>query len=560
MYELLLLFFFAIIILFAYLFGCEMISFNTINSIPIFYHHNNKTIQENLLLKVGNFIRLVFMGLRDSESGYFARLSARISSAPILEKSKAHKSLLTSKISRCLIILALVLPIKVFIVFIFVLITISLFNERKISVQLIGIILGYILLKYCIELSLDLSNSSYIKELMFESFPGYLYYEFSMKHPSMFLINGVIFPFIILNASSLFPFILVLSVVMKIPLLHFLFAIAGVFAGLAFRHYNFARTTRGLYSAIEKENITFYILDMLFIFLTIIIFYLYYPSALNLVMNRSNLADGALLILVITILSIATMQALKTRDLGQEWINKIFLKDRKIKIRYKYSKSLFKQTFIGMKILMNELRTYSIEQGISCKNMIETLKIMPLNIDAVALNQQKFQNYAEELSDYLKISLQSEDMSSYEDDLILCANFLENAKKLEENCFKKFKILKAAYEDIDIQKFNLLFSPIIKSEDTFFDAYKTALQSLAKNDIEELSTIIANESIKIQEINEMLNSYFSAEKETISENQKTLLLDLIQHCQVAQWLIGQQGEILNKWYTLTLDTPYILGH
>jgi hypothetical protein len=182
-----------------------------------------------------------------------------------------------------------------------------------------------------------------------------------------------------------------------------------------------------------------------------------------------------------------------------------------------------------------------------------------LKIEKFELSHRNFKNYADELNNYLKILLQSEEMSHYENDLILCSKFLEDARLLDENFVKKFNILKMIYLGIDSQKFNLLFTPIIESEDSVFLAYKTALESFEKKDIENLLTITNNESVKIQEFQKTLINNLSVGKGAIHENHKASILDILQLYQVNRWLINQQGEILNKWFAISADTPYILG-
>jgi hypothetical protein len=555
MYEFIILFLLGMTIFFAYLFACKIIAVNTINRKPLLYTNNHIDGQSTLAGKCMEIVRLIINGFGDSESGFYARLSARISAATHLEKYKIETSLLCNKVSQAIILCALFLSIPLFLMFLALVLITSFVRERNISFHIIGVVMGLLLMRCCIEMGLYIGDL--VQDHSFQSLPGYLYYDFSQKHPLMFLINGIFFPLLSLNFSMIFPLIFVPSVILKLSFLEVIMVSLGVFFGFIGRSYFVGTVTTGFFSYTHKENFFFYTLNVVWTLILFGFYYVYTPETLDVVMNRGNLLEAAITVFAVVVLSSVTMAIFNQR--GIAIVESVFPKVKTLGHQYKYSKSLFKEADLGIKMLMNELRTISIEQSVYLEKIMQWQRNNPEDRVELDRTHHYFRERFKELKSYLTILLHNDEAPQYEENLLICAKFLDDAKQLGENFYEKFKLLKLLNDDAENKNLSVFFDHLVEGEDAIYMIYKGALETLAIEEIQLLFQIIGNTSTKAKEMQEIQNSYIDTEHDIVIQGHKWVASELTQLYQMDLWLILHQNEILEKWSISSVKSHYVLG-
>ncbi len=537
MYELILILMLGVAVCLTYFFACKIIVTNSMNSSPLFSNYYLKKEHPHPFLQ---FIHSTIMGLRDTESGFFAVLNWIASTASHPDKSIIGNALLGGKISQSLLVVALFLPIPYFFVFFALLLTISWINQRKISLPFVGILLGLLLMKISIEMFFYFSQMNH--STFTESIPGLTYLVFSQEHPWIFLINGGLVAAMAWNISFILPVILVLSVILKLTILQLLFMVMGLFLVFAIKYYVLALTARGIISEALKESFLFFVAMPIAISLTLITLYSFFPEILNTSMTPSLSLSVSLWILAIVTITVVLL--ILSYDFWKKILSKIFPRNSGQIDGYKYSRTLFKETVLGTQILKNELRNYSLEQLAYSGKSHEWLETKKLNNTAIEHIHNNFQKHFNELKAYLAILQKSDDILLQQEEANICTQFLEGAHALEANFYEKFKWLKMLEENQNGQEMSDFIFQIIEAEDAVFYIYEAALTDLNEEDIDTLFNIIDHKGTLLQKIE---GAYVSSHENLTEAGHEKIALELVKLYQINLWLIGKQNEILKKW-------------
>lgn len=537
MYELIMVILLGVAIVFAYFFACKIIATNSMNSPPLFFYYYLRKQKNHPIL---HFIYLTLVGLRDTESGFFARLNSMVSSSCHLEKASVGIALLSGKISQCLIVAALFLPAPYFLIFFTLLVGISWFKQRTISLRFVGILMGLLLMKFSIEMFLYLCGMSH--DHVSAPIPGYLYLGFSQGHPWMFLFNGALVAALAWNIAFILPVILLISVMMKLTILQLCFMIMGMFLIFGVKYYVLSLTARGVIADTYKESVLFFGAAVIAFSLALLGAYGFFPEVLGLTMAHEYLLFISLIIVALVAITVAALAV--WYDEGKAIINSCFPKKIDHGKGYKYSRTLFKETGLGTQILKNELRHYSLEQLAYSKKSRDWMRERLLDNAALDHIHTNFHNHYGELKTYLAVLQKSDDIIMFEEDAAACGRFLDDAHTLETNIYEKFIRLKMIDDSQKRDELSDLFVKSFEVEAIVFENYETVLKYLAKDDIDNLSKVIEEQEAVLQKVE---GDYTSSHVSLMEGGHRAVALELIQLFQINLWLIGKQNEILKNW-------------
>lgn len=508
--------------------------------------HQSMYLHSQRRVGVLDFFRSVLTGLRDTEQGFFARLSHMLSNSMPMEKSKVQLSWLASKISQCVVAAALFLPPKFFIGYLIVMVITTWIERKKFSMQCIGVLLGLVLMKCCIELVLFLLSIN--TGVAPEALPGHLYVNYTEQHSWMFILNGMLFVPFTINFFMALPVILLVAVVFKLTFFQLFLLIAGFLFGLSIKSFGQSRPLRGAFSGVLQENSVFHFLWFLWVVVAIFAATMIYPQLLSETFIPQYLLATTVFLGILALLSVVCFDVANPHGIVMMDVfrSKSMHGD---KLLYKYSKKMFKETAIGMEILMNEIRKYSAKQSIYFEKTMTWYENKLIELSDIERIHAKFRKKAEELKDYLVILQKSQDITLYEDNVIICSKFLEGANSLENNFYEKCKLLEAEQDEEKKMDHNPFFSAVIESDDAVFFLYESVLKSMDKDEMDSLAAVLEHRGSVLKDIEQ---SYISTRQDLVPEKEKQLALELVNLYQINLWQIGKQNELLQHWVTQTV--------
>lgn len=538
MYELILLILTGCTAVLAYIFACRLLVVSSMNCPSIQLHSYLHSHQQTSFFDV---FRCLIVSLTDTEQGYFVRLSTMISNSIKTDKSKVQLSWLATKLSQCVVTAALFLPITLFLGYLVVVVITGWFSRKKLSLQFFGVIFGLGLMKFCIDFVLFLYSIN--TEVIPEEIPGYLYLDYAIHNPWMFILNGFLFVPFTINLFMALPVIFVVGIILKLTVFQLLLMFTGFFLGLAIKSFGQSRKLRGVFYALLQENAVFYFLWFLWVVVAIAGFNIFYPQLLSWVFVPEYLLGAAAFLSFLALLAVLCFDVVNPHGIVMMDI----FHHKTVqggKILYKHSKKLFRETTIGTTILMNEIRKYSAKQSIYFEKTQAWYENKRIQFSDLEKIHNKFEIKAKELQSYLAVIQKSHDITFNEQGVAICSKFLEGANNLEKNFYEKCKLL-AAEQDEEVRiSHSPFFSDVIEAEDAVFFVYESVVKMLDMEDIESLSKILEHRSGNLTVIE---HAYISTRQDLVPENEKSLALELVNIYQINLWQISKQNELLEQW-------------
>ncbi len=538
MYELILLLLAGVGGICAYVFACRLVVVNSITCPSLQFSHY---FHSSRVIGALDFVKMVVDSLRDTEQGFFVRISSLLSNSVTVEKNRAQLSLLASKIGQCLIAVAMFLPIKYFVGFLAFVVITAWATRKSYSPQCFGIILGLALMKCCIEFMLYLLSIN--TGISPDMIPGNNYIQFAIEHPWMLILNGALFVPSTINLYMALPVVLLTATVVNLNLYHLFLLLLGFLLGLSLKSLGQSRPVRGIISGLLKENCVFYFLWSFWLIVGFLGLTTLYPEIGQQAVEGKNLVWISLVLAGFAVLAAVSFRIVIDKGLLVVDMARPKSKHGE-KLLYKYPKKIFKEAEASLDVLMNEMRRYSAKQSVYFEKTQQWFEGQLIDASDIERIHNNFLMKGEELQDYLTTVQKSQDAQLYEEAINICSKFLEGAKSLEKNFYEKCKILEAEQEEQVRMEHSPFFNAIIEADDAVFFVYETALRTLSTEDVDSLIKVLDHEGSVLSDIEA---AYVTNRQHDVTENAKKLALELVNMYQINLWQMSKQAELLQQW-------------
>lgn len=535
MYDFILLALTGLAILLGYIFASRLMTTSLINSSTIhfsrFYRSENKLSLQDLLC-------YVLSGLKELENVQIPRLAILVSQSWKMDKLMIKWGIVLSKISQAILLMVLFAPIEYFAIF-FVAILILQFLLKDFSIRTLGVLMGMILAKSCIEFSVYIF-SKYVPDSGL-IVPGSYYFELIMGNLGGLFLFGVLLSFITNNFTMVLPVILLLSFVFKLSLVQCGSLIISFYAGCSLRRYFFSNFTTGFFFAYLREDSAFYFLLSLAIACGLIIGDRIDPELL------SRTVEPAQLPLIPFVIFVATLAVVPIFILSDFFKIPYYRHEEKMDWKskenlYRYPLRLFRETSVGLQVVKNELRKYASELYAYIEKSGEWINGSVVLIEDIEFLRSRLCQRSAELKRYLDLIFLGQEIKFFEKEAISCVEFLDGTNALHETLYEKLKLISSFGDLKKLDDSKPFFLNMIEAEDAVFLLYREVLQSMEEEDVKTLFKILEHKETIFQESQE---SYTQTYGETSSEESRKLAFELTRLYQIDLWQIHHLLELLS---------------
>lgn len=536
MYDFILLALTGLVTLLGYLFASRLITTSLINSSS---YHFSRFYRTDVRLNFRDLFCYILSNLKEFENILIPRLAVLVSQSWKMDKLMIKWGIAISKLCQSILVIALFLPFEYFALFLIALVLVQVFL-RDYSIRFLGTILGFLLAKSCIEFALYIF-AKYVPDASL-IIPGSYYFKLVLGQSWGIPICGALFAFLANSFTIVLPVLLVLSFIFKFSSLQCLLLLIGFYAGSFVRRYLFSNFVSGFFFAYLREDSAFYFLLTIALAIMGLISGYTDPEFLHRTVGQEELSMFPLMIFVATLLALPIfilIDFFRIPYYRQEGGGDGEKKEK----RYKYPLKLFRETPVGLQVVMNELKNYAADLYAYIEKSREWIDGIPLRSGDVEALRKKFSQRSSELKRYLDLILLSQEIKFYEQEAISCVEFHDGTNALHDTLYEKLKLL-SGFEDLKkIENSKLFFLNMIEAEDAVFLLYKEVLKHFDEEDVKNLFKVLGHKETIFQESQE---AYTTTYGETSNEESRKLASELTRLYQIDLWQIHHLLELLGR--------------